>query len=179
MLKYLVFWFLFMFSVTGCQTLVQQQTVDLGGGVMATYVTGKVAGDGQEAVFRDAFVDGKPVLTHFHGGQSLPGQILHGTVAAGMVAGGMVGAAALRRPDKYISTETVNADDNSSISQGQGQIQGQAQKASASASAEASSQAHNKTVVTVKPGVMQEGGNSCHGNCGGGNSGNGNPHNND
>jgi len=118
-------------------------------------------------VFRDAFVDGKPVITHFHGGQSLPGQILHGTVAAGMVAGGMVGASALRRPDKYINTESSNA----SLSQGQGQATKTSAGAAAISISESSSK--NKNVNEVSPGVIQQGG--CRGNCGGGN--NGNPHN--
>lgn len=40
-MKRLIFWGLFLFSVTGCASVVQHQTVDLGGGIIATYVTGK------------------------------------------------------------------------------------------------------------------------------------------
>lgn len=73
------------------------------------YCLGKVAGDGQEGVFRDIFVNGNLVAGNFGHGQSLWGQTLQGAVGSAAMAGGMVGAAALLRPDKtYQSVGSAN-----------------------------------------------------------------------
>lgn len=106
---------------SGCMTAIQRESVTLTGGVVVDYITGKVAGDGQEANFRDAWVDGKPVISNYASGQSLTGQILQGTVSSAMIAGGMVGGAALLRPTKInqseseVSSVNVDGDNQSTI----------------------------------------------------------------
>ena len=113
----------------GCSSMIESQNVTLSNGSIATYVFGKIAGDGQEAVFRDAFIEGVPVLTHFGSGASLSGQVLHGAAAAAMIGGGMAGASALRRPDRYNNTTSNNLsnDSNSAAKNQQSQKQQQGQ----------------------------------------------------
>lgn len=113
--------FLFAIFVSGCAG-IQQQSFTLADGRTVDYIHGKVDADGQTGVFRDAFVDGKPVLSHFGSGQSLTGQILQGAASSAMIAGGMVGAAAVLRPTRINESN----DFNNSQGQAQGQEQGQA-----------------------------------------------------
>jgi hypothetical protein len=70
-----------------------------------TYCLGKIAGDGQEALFRDAWVDGKPAVTNYSGGDTLWGQALRGVAGDAALAGGAVGAALLLKPP----TARINA----------------------------------------------------------------------
>ena len=167
-----------LITLSSCVSAISSQDVAISGGKIATYVFGKVAGDGQEAVFRDAFIDGQPVLTHFGSGQSLTASALQGVGAAAMIGGGMAGAAALRRPDKYINNETQNLNNEGSKQQQQ-QLQAQEQEGkltnanSSSSNSAAASSSHSsshskainqtkvKTITTVQPGVVEE----CKGNC--------------
>ena len=157
-----------LITLSSCVSAISSQDVAISGGKIATYVFGKVAGDGQEAVFRDAFIDGQPVLTHFGSGQSLTASALQGVGAAAMIGGGMAGAAALRRPDKYINNETQNLN-NEGSKQLQGQLQQQEQEATSSSNSAAASSSHstskaiNQTKVKIiSPGVVEQ----CKGNCG-------------
>lgn len=145
----------------GCSSMIESQNVTLSNGSIATYVFGKIAGDGQEAVFRDAFIEGVPVLTHFGSGASLSGQVLHGAAAAAMIGGGMAGASALRRPDRYNNTTSnnINNDSNSTAKQSQKQQQGQLQW-----------QEGNAVATGGSGGAGGNGGNA-HPNNGGGNGG--------
>ena len=108
---------LFLLVIAGCSNHVE--CLVPGNLPNVTYCLGKVAGDGQEGIFRDAWLDGKPMLSNFGGGPSLWGQALQGVAGDAALAGGAVGAAALLRPTRI----------NESISnhQGQGQLQGQEQ----------------------------------------------------
>lgn len=132
-------------AATGCASKVTHEVIKLSGGQEVNYIVGKVAGNGQEAVFRDAFVDGKPVISHFSGGQSLSGQVLQGTASSAMIAGGMVGAAAVLRPVRFNSHETNNLDNQ----QGQGQQQGQAASSASVSSADATATSKNKNSLTA------------------------------
>ena len=98
---------------------IQQQSFKLADGTTIDYIHGKVDADGQTGVFRDAFINGTPVLSHFGSGQSLTGQILQGAASSAMIAGGMVGAAAVLRPTRINETNNLTND--------QDQLQGQAQ----------------------------------------------------
>ena len=110
--------------LAGCASKLTHESVTLSNGRQVDYVVGKVAGDGQEGIFRDAYVDGAPVLSHFGSGQSLAGQVLQGAAGSAFIAGGMVGAAALLRPPRYNSNETTNLDNQQGQSQAQDQDQG-------------------------------------------------------
>ena len=103
---------------------VQRETFELSNGSKVDYIHGKVDADGQTGVFRDAFIDGIPVLSHFGSGQSLIGQVLQGAASSAMIAGGMVGAAAVLRPTKINETNNLSNDQ----AQQQGQLQGQGQQ---------------------------------------------------
>ena len=107
--------------LAGCASKLTHESVTLSNGRQVDYVVGKVAGDGQEGIFRDAYVDGAPVLSHFGSGQSLAGQVLQGAAGSAFIAGGMVGAAALLRPPRYNSNETTNLDNQQGQSQAQDQ----------------------------------------------------------
>lgn len=109
--------------IAGCAA-IKQESFMLSDGRKVDYIHGKVDADGQTGVFRDAFIDGTPVLSHFGSGQSLLGQVLQGTASSAMIAGGMVGAAAVLRPARYNNTETNNLDNKQQ--QQQQQEQGQA-----------------------------------------------------
>ncbi|HWP58994.1 MAG TPA: hypothetical protein VNL14_13965 [Candidatus Acidoferrales bacterium] len=130
----------------GCASKLTHKSVTLAGGQRVDYVTGKVAGDGQEAVFRDAFIDGKPVVSHFGSGQSLAGQVLQGTVSSAMIAGGMVGAAAVLRPTRI--SETNNLSNAQEQEQGQQQGQGAYSGSYSHTSATASSVNSNSLTAT-------------------------------
>ena len=84
---------------TGCASLVKCEDVVVQG-VPVSYCMGKVSGDGQEGVFRDAYVEGKPILSHYGSGSSLWGQALQGAVGDAALAGGMYGAARALRPSQ-------------------------------------------------------------------------------
>ena len=79
---------------TGCASLVKCEDVVVQG-VPVSYCMGKVSGDGQEGVFRDAYVEGKPILSHYGSGSSL-----QGAVGDAALAGGMYGAARALRPSQ-------------------------------------------------------------------------------
>jgi hypothetical protein len=123
--------------LAGCTTIIETKSIDVGGRTIH-YVTGKVAGDGQEAIFRDAWMDGKPVLSDFRGGQSLVGQVLDGAAGSALIAGGMVGAASALRPTRINDNDVSNiSNDSLSVSASQ-------------SSAEAKSHATNKNHVVTK-----------------------------
>ena len=107
--------------LAGCASQLAHESVTLSNGRQVDYIIGKVAGNGQEGIFRDAYVDGAPVLSHFGSGQSLAGQVLQGAAGSAFIAGGMVGAAALLRPPRYNSNETTNLDNQQGQSQAQDQ----------------------------------------------------------
>lgn len=110
--------------LAGCAG-IRQETFVLSDGRKADYIHGKVDADGQTGVFRDAFIDGQPVLSHFGSGQSLTGQILQGAASAALIGGGMVGAAAVLRPTKINETNNLSNDQDQGQAMQQGQIQGQ------------------------------------------------------
>ena len=126
--------------LTGCAG-VQQQSFKLSDGQVVDYIHGKVDADGQTGVFRDAFINGTPVLSHFGSGQSLTGQILQGAASSAMIAGGMVGAAAMLRPTRINETNNLTNDQDQKQGQLQGQQQGQ--HATSVAVSESSSKASN------------------------------------
>lgn len=132
-------------AAAGCASKITHEVLKLSSGQEVNYIVGKVAGDGQEAVFRDAFVDGKPVISHFSGGQSLSGQVLQGTASSAMIAGGMVGAAAVLRPARFNSNETNNLDNQ----QGQGQQQSSEADSVSVSSATAKASSKNKNSLTA------------------------------
>jgi hypothetical protein len=134
--------FSLMFLI-GCATKLTVEHITLNSGHVATYITGKIAGDGQEANFRDAWLDGKPVVSHYGSGQSLAGQVLQGTVSSAMIAGGMVGGAALLRPTR------VNHNDNSSVDNHSGQVSNQEAVSSSSADSVSNSNANSKLNASV------------------------------
>lgn len=113
--------------ISGCAG-IQQQSFKLSDGRMVDYLHGKIDADGQTGVFRDAYIDGTPVLSHFGSGQSLLGQVLQGTASSAMIAGGMVGAAAVLRPTRINETNNLNNDQDQGQSMHQGQLQGQSTK---------------------------------------------------
>lgn len=123
--------------LAGC-AVVKHESYTLSNGSKVDYIHGKVDADGQTGVFRDAWVDGKPVLSHFGSGQSLLGQVLQGTASSAMIAGGMVGGAALLRPARYNSNETNNLDNN------QLQAQSQSSESTSVAISESAAKATNK-----------------------------------
>ena len=51
--------------------MVKCEDVTVAGGTLVSYCMGKVSGDGQEGNFRDAYIDGKPVLSNYGNGSSL------------------------------------------------------------------------------------------------------------
>ena len=106
-------------SIVGCTNLVQKEAL-LQDGSKVTYVLGRVANAGQEAVFRDAYrADGTLIIGQFGNGQSLAGAALQGAVAgAAQGAGAAYGLS-------HIKPARTNI--NNSNAQGQGQAQGQAQ----------------------------------------------------
>ena len=105
-----------MLTLAACSSLVKCEDANTIAGPR-TYCLGKVAGDGQEGVFRDVFSNKGLEAAQLHGGSSLWGQALVGAVAAGELAGGAIGAAALVRPP---TSTSINRQD-------QGQLQGQLQ----------------------------------------------------
>ena len=109
--------------LAGCAG-VQQQSFKLSDGRTVDYIHGKVDADGQTGVFRDAYIDGTPVISHFGAGPSLAGQLLQGAASSALIAGGAVGAAAVLRPTKINDADTTNL--NNAQGQVQGQVQGQA-----------------------------------------------------
>lgn len=142
---------LFALTIVGCATTIETKSVDVGGR-MVHYVTGKVAGDGQEGIFRDAWVDGKPILSDFRGGQSLTGQVFQGAAGSAMIAGGMVGAAAALRPTR------INDNDVSNISNDSASLSASQSSAEASANANASAHAANKNHIVTKIKDISSGG---------------------
>ena len=109
---------LLMFAFS-CATVVKCEDVTTVSG-LKTYCTGKVAGDGQEGIFRDVHSAKGLEAAQLHGGSSLWGQALVGAVAAGELAGGAIGAAALIRPPTSNNVTTSRSD--------QSQLQGQQQQ---------------------------------------------------
>jgi len=99
---------LLLLAVGGCTSLVKCEEVMVQN-IPVSYCLGKVSGDGQEGVFRDASIDGKPVLSSFGSGSSLWGQALQGAAGDAALAGGMVGAARSLRPNReYNSVGSAN-----------------------------------------------------------------------
>jgi hypothetical protein len=93
--------------LAGCAG-IKQEVITLSDGTKVDYVTGKVDADGQTGVFRDAYVAGKVLTSHFGNGASLTGQILHGAVAGAMVGGGMAGAAVLQKAARITQSNGGN-----------------------------------------------------------------------
>lgn len=94
---------------SGCASMVECQEVETVGG-LRTYCMGKVAGDGQEAVFRDIYDEYGRVAHSFGSGSSLWGQVLVGSGAAAVLTGGYMGAAALQRPDRDVTATNVEVE---------------------------------------------------------------------
>lgn len=154
-----------VFIMTGCTSMVKCEKPE--GFSHVTYCMGKVSGDGQEGVFRDAFIDGQPVLSHFGSGNSLWGQVLQGAVGSALLAGGGVGAAAVLRPDR-ITNQVGSAN-----SQGQSQEQsyeGYTTSGSASNSMSEGSSASSTSTTSS----TAQGGNGGAGGSGGSSSNNSN-----
>jgi hypothetical protein len=126
--------------LAGCAT-IKQESFTLSNGKVVDYVHGKVDADGQTGVFRDAYIDGSPVVSHFGSGQSLWGQVLQGSAGSALIAGGMVGAAAVLRPTR------VNESNDFNNSQGQSQAQSQesASESVSGASSESKNYSHNES----------------------------------
>ena len=122
--------------IAGCAT-IKQESFTLSNGKVVDYVHGKVDADGQTGVFRDAYIDGSPVVSHFGSGQSLWGQVLQGSAGSALIAGGMVGAAAVLRPTR------VNESNDFNNSQGQSQAQSQESASESSSASGASSESKN------------------------------------
>jgi hypothetical protein len=125
--------------IAGCAT-IKQESFTLSNGKVVDYVHGKVDADGQTGVFRDAYIDGSPVVSHFGSGQSLWGQVLQGSAGSALIAGGMVGAAAVLRPTR------INESNDFNNSQGQSQAQSQeaASESVSGASSESKNYSHNE-----------------------------------
>lgn len=165
---------------------IKQETFVLSGGKTIDYIHGKVDADGQTGVFRDAYLDGAPVLTHFGHGQSLLGQVLQGTASSAMIAGGMVGAAAVLRPTRINESNDFNNSQGQAQSQEQGAYSGShsesnpilVNKNKSSSSSEAnpilvnSNSNHNSSKNTNISGSYASGGNVKIGDIGGGDGGN-------
>ena len=100
----------------GC-VAIRQEAVTLSDGTVVDYVTGKVDSEGQTGVFRDAYVEGKVVATHFGHGASLAGQVLQGVAAGAMIGGGMAGAAVLTKAARIIQSNGGNSNSNSNTQQ--------------------------------------------------------------
>lgn len=165
--------------VVGCATNIDHNVFRLSDGRFIDYITGKVAGDGQEANFRDAYVDGKPVVSHYGSGQSLTGQVLQGAVSSALIAGGMVGGAAVLRPTRINQSENETVDNHSG--QVSNQSQGQASTATSSSKSSASQLQNQSVTVRNRNHVGDIGGGSGNGGdfngCESqGNSGSKNPH---
>ena len=94
---------------SGCASMVECQEVETVGG-MRTYCMGKVAGDGQEAVFRDIYDEQGRISHSFGSGTSLWGQVLVGSGAAAVLSGGYMGAAALQRPDRDTTANATSVE---------------------------------------------------------------------
>jgi hypothetical protein len=122
--------------LTGCAT-IKQESFTLSNGKVVDYLHGKVDADGQTGVFRDAYIDGSPVVSHFGSGQSLWGQVLQGAAGSALIAGGMVGAAAVLRPTRINEANDFN---NS-----QGQSQAQSQEAASASSSDAKNYSYNES----------------------------------
>jgi hypothetical protein len=126
--------------LTGCAT-IKQESFTLSNGKVVDYVHGKVDADGQTGVFRDAYIDGAPVVSHFGSGQSLWGQVLQGSAGSALLAGGMVGAAAVLRPTRINDADTTNLSN--------GQSQAQSQEAASESSSVSSSEANPITIQST------------------------------
>lgn len=113
----------------GCTSMVKCEDVTVNGGTVS-YCMGKVSGDGQEGNFRDAYIDGKPVLSHYGSGSSLWGQTLQGAGGDAAIAGGMYGAARALRPSREYNS--VGSANEQVQGQSEGQIQGQSAASTAS-----------------------------------------------
>ena len=88
-----------MASLQAC-TAVNCETKDLSNGTKVDYCLGKVANAGQEATFRDAYIDGKLVVDGYAGGQSLLGAAFGGAVGNALLATGIYAGAKALRPDR-------------------------------------------------------------------------------
>jgi hypothetical protein len=95
------------FVFSGCVSQLHRESITLSNGVTVDYVLGKVAGDGQESVFRDAWINGQPVVSHYSGGASLLGQALHGAVGSAAIGAGVYLAADALAPDKEILQQSI------------------------------------------------------------------------
>jgi len=95
--------------ISGCAG-IQQNTFTLSDGRTVDYIHGKIDADGQTGVFRDAYIDGQPVISHYGAGPSLWGQVLSGSGAAAVYSAGAMGAAALLRPDRHTDATSVEVE---------------------------------------------------------------------
>lgn len=103
-------------------TTITVKDADLGNGITVKYVLGKVANAGQEATFRDAYdKDGKLIISHYAGGQSLAGAALNGSVAGAAVGAGTAYGLSHLKPS--VNNETNNLSNEQSQKQSQLQDQ--------------------------------------------------------